>query len=301
MRFKVSVVQETGVVGDSIASAQIGCKLIAEAASQGSRLVLFPEAFIGGYPKGADFGTRLGIRTEQGRDAFRDYFRGAIEIPGPEIEMLSKAASLSKITAVLGVIERVQTTLYCTAACLSEEGELVGIHRKVMPTALERQIWGFGDGSTLKAWNTPVGTIGAAICWENYMPLLRTNLYSQGVQIYCAPTVDDRDTWIPTMRHIAIEGRCFVLTACQSVSPTETSPGIRGGSCIVDPFGRLLVSPIYGEPALLTAEIDLAEIERGKFDLDTTGHYARPDIFQLKVNTAQQRPVEFVNQLSSPE
>lgn len=291
MRFKVSVVQETGVSGDSIASAQLGCELIGEAAAQGSRLALFPEAFIGGYPKGADFGTRLGVRTEQGRDAFRDYFQGAIEIPGPEIEMLANAARQSKISVVLGVVERVRTTLYCTATCISEEGELLGIHRKVMPTALERLIWGFGDGSTLKAWKTPVGTVGAAICWENYMPLLRTCLYSQGVQVYCAPTVDDRETWIPTMRHIAMEGRCFVLAACQYAPPSEAFPGIRGGSCIVDPFGQLMAGPVYGRPELLTVEIDLDEITRGKFDLDTTGHYARPDLFQLNVNTSHQTPV----------
>lgn len=297
-QFKAAVIQEMGIPGDSEASARKACALVARAGSEGAGFVLFPEAFLGGYPKGADFGTRLGIRTDEGRDAFRKYFEEAIEVPGPETELIADAARKAKVTVVMGVVERAGATLYCTAICINEAGELIGTRRKVMPTALERVIWGFGDGSTLQAWQTSLGTIGAAICWENYMPLLRTALYSQGVQIYCAPTVDDRETWIPTVRHIAMEGRCFVFSACQFVpgeSPggVTVSPVIRGGSCVVNPFGRVIAGPVYGEPTILIADIDLGEIARGKFDLDTTGHYARPDIFQLQVNRAVQTPVEF--------
>ena len=171
-------------------------------------------------------------------------------------------------------------------------------HRKVMPTAMERLIWGFGDGSTLPVVPTAIGRIGAVICWENYMPLLRMAMYAQGIQIYCAPTVDDRDSWLPTMRHIAVEGRCFVLSSCQfaqrSDYPADYAPLqgndpntvlIRGGSCIINPMGEVIAGPIYDAATILTAELDLNLIARGKFDLDVVGHYARPDIFQLRVNT----------------
>jgi nitrilase len=159
------------------------------------------------------------------------------------------------------------------------DGSLAGKHRKLMPTAMERLIWGFGDGSTLPVIETGFGRTGAVICWENYMPLLRAAMYAKGVQIYCAPTVDDRETWLPTMRHIALEGRCFVLSACQRTDL------IRGGSVIVGPLGQVLAGPNYEGECLLTAEIDTGETAEGKFDLDVSGHYARPDVFRL---TAQE-------------
>lgn len=184
------------------------------------------------------------------------------------------------------MIERDGGTLYCTVVFISPVGEYLGKHRKVMPTALERALWGCGDASTLTVLDTPIGKIGAVICWENYMPLLRTTMYAKGIELYCAPTVDDRETWVPTMRHIACEGRCFVLSACQYLpneGETSDQPLIRGGSCIVSPFGQILAGPVYGTEQILTAEIDLNEIVRGKFDLDVVGHYSRPDLFQLHV------------------
>ena len=158
-----------------------------------------------------------------------------------------------------------------------------------MPTALERALWGCGDGSALQVLQTPYGKLGAVICWENYMPLLRTAMYAKGIELYCAPTVDDRDTWIPTMRHIACEGRCFVLSARQYLpdalqSDPNGTPLIRGGSCIVSPFGDLLAGPAYGSEQVLTIAIDLTDIVKGKFDLDVVGHYSRTAIFQLRVD-----------------
>jgi nitrilase len=168
--------------------------------------------------------------------------------------------------------------LYCTVLFFAADGNLLGKHRKLMPTAAERLVWGFGDGSTMQVFDTPAGRLGAVICWENYMPLLRAAMYQQGIQLYCAPTVDDRETWPVTMRHIALEGRCFVLAACQF---TET---IRGGSVIVNPLGKVLAGPCYDGECILTADLDLGEIPEGKFDLDVAGHYARPDVFHLTVS-----------------
>jgi len=159
-------------------------------------------------------------------------------------------------------------------------------------------IWGFGDGSTLPVFDTSLGRIGAVICWENYMPMLRMAMYAKGIQVYCAPTADDRETWLPTMRHVALEGRCFVLSACQvlrkSDLPASSLPDeflMRGGSLIVDPLGKVLAGPVFEKETILTAELDLAEIARGKYDFDVTGHYARPDVFQLTVNDKPQKPV----------
>jgi nitrilase len=173
-----------------------------------------------------------------------------------------------------------------------------------MPTAGERLLWGFGDGSTMPVFATPAGNIGAVICWENYMPMLRMAMYAKGIGIYCAPTADDRETWLPTMRHIALEGRCFVLSACQVVRRgeyprdyrcmiTEDPDALlmRGGSAIIDPLGKVLAGPLFDEEALLTADLDMEDIPRAKFDFDAVGHYARPDIFSLRVDESPKDPV----------
>lgn len=302
--FRAAVVQSAPAAFDCATSVTRAVQLIAEAAGQGARLVVFPEAFLSGYPKGLDFGARVGMRAPEGRDLFRRYYESALEVPGPVTAALGAAARVHQVHLVIGVIERAGGTLYCTVLFFGPDGRLLGTHRKVMPTGLERLIWGFGDGSTLQVLPTPLGRLGAAICWENYMPQLRLALYGQGVQLYCAPTVDDRETWLPTMRHIALEGRCFVLSACQFARredfPLDVAPIqgdapetvlIRGGSCIVSPLGEVLAGPVFDAPAILTAEIDVGSISRATFDLDVVGHYARPDLFQLSVNTAPARAV----------
>jgi len=194
-------------------------------------------------------------------------------------------------------LQRDGGTCNATAFILGPDGALLGTHRKLMPTALGRRIWGFGDGSTLKAVDSPYGKIGAVICWENYMPMLRMAMYAQQVALYCAPTADDRDSWLPSMRHIALEGRCFVLTACQvlrkdafpadlrvSLGDSPDALLMRGGSAIVSPLGVVLAGPHFGDETILTADLDLADIGPGKFDFDVVGHYRRPDVFPLPVN-----------------
>lgn len=306
-KFRAAVVQDRFVMQDPGAAVDHAVKLIVRAAGQGAQLAVLPEAFIGGYPKGSTFGAVVGMRSEAGRDEFRRYFEGAIEIPGPYADALAEGVARAGIHAVIGVIERAGGTLYCSTVILGPDGTLLGKHRKLMPTASERLIWGFGDGSTLPVVDTPLGRVGSVICWENYMPLLRMAMYGQGVQIYCASTVDERDQWQASMRHIALEGRCFVLSACpyhrlKDCPPDHhTSQGddpetvmIRGGSVIISPMGGILAGPVYDKAAILTAELDLDDIIRGKYDFDVTGHYARPDVFSL---TVDQRPKEAVTRL----
>ena len=306
MKLLAAVAQTSSVLLDTPATLERALALMADAARAGAELLVFPEAFVGGYPKGADFHIYLGGRTPQGRAEFKRYFDAAISIDGPEVGQLADAAGRHRMHVVVGIIERDGGTLYCTAMYLGADGRVLGKHRKLMPTALERLVWGYGDGSTLAAVDTPWGKLGAVICWENYMPMLRMAMYQQRVAIYCAPTADDRDSWQSTMRHIALEGRCFVLSACQhlrrSQFPAErmnnrlpAAPDtvlMRGGSVIIDPLGKVLAGPVFDEDALLTAELDLALIPMGQMDFDAVGHYARPDVFSLHVNTAAQRAVK---------
>jgi nitrilase len=304
VKVRAAVVQAASVGFDrerTLAKLEL---LVADAAGGGAELALFPEAFVSAYPKGLDFGAVVGRRSQAGHDQFRRYYESAIEVPGPDVERIAAAAREHAIHLVVGVIERDGGTLYCTALFFSPEEGYLGKHRKLMPTGAERLIWGFGDGSTLPVYDTPLGRLGAVICWENYMPMLRTAMYSKGVQLYCAPTADDRETWLPTVRHIALEGRCFVLTSCQflrrSDLPADIPNGLsddpeailmRGGSAIIDPFGRVLAGPCFDQETILHAELDLDEVTRGKYDFDAVGHYSRPDVFQLKVNEERQQPV----------
>ncbi|MGO2006633.1 carbon-nitrogen hydrolase family protein [Vreelandella alkaliphila] len=270
----------------------------------GATLVVLPEAVLGGYPKGEIFGTRLGYRLPEGRNAFAAYFANAIDVPGPETEALADLSARTGATLVVGVIERDGSSLYCSALFFDPEQGLIGKHRKLMPTGTERLIWAQGDGSTLTTVNTQAGTAGAAICWENHMPLLRTAMYAKGVEIWCAPTVDERDVWQASMRHIAHEGRCFVVSACQiQPSPAELGievadwdsnrPLIRGGSLIVGPLGDVLAGPMREQSGLLTAQVDTAQLVQARYDFDVVGHYSRPDVFELTVDERPKQGVVF--------
>lgn len=294
---RAAVIQAAPVVFDRDATLEKIRTLAARAAVEGAGIAVFPEAFVSAYPKGLDFGARVGGRSPEGRRMFRRYFESAVEIPGPAVDALGAIAREQAMHIVIGVIERDGGTLYCTVLFFDPQGELMGKHRKLMPTAMERIVWGMGDGSTMPVFDTPVGKIGAVICWENYMPLLRTAMYAKGVELYCAPTVDDRDTWARSMQHIAFEGRCFVLSAVQYLTRKdcpEDYPAIqgndpatvliRGGSVIVNPLGQVLAGPNYEGEAILTADLNLDEIVEGKYDLDVVGHYARPDVFRLTVD-----------------
>lgn len=306
MPCKVAVVQAAPVAFDRDRTLQKVSVLAKEAADKGARLVLFPEAFVSAYPRGLDFGAVVGSRTEEGREEFRRYWESSVDVPGPAVDHLGRTARSNRIYLVVGVVERDSGTLYCTVLFFAPDGSFLGKHRKIMPTGSERLIWGFGDGSTLPVFDTEVGKLGAVICWENYLPLLRSAMYAKGIEIYCAPTADARDSWIASMRHIAVEGRCFVLS-CNQFNRRRDFPAqyrsafgddpetmiCRGGSCIVDPFGNFLAGPNFEGEAILIAEIDRAQIVRGKFDLDVVGHYARPDIFQLQVDQRPKLPVTF--------
>ncbi|QIB34668.1 carbon-nitrogen hydrolase family protein [Ancylobacter pratisalsi] len=302
-KIKVAAVQAATVPFDAAAATARTIKLIADVAATGAAVAVFPEAFIGGYPKGLDFGCSIGRRTPEGRVDFARYVRGAITVPGPEVEQLAAACAQHNIYAVIGVIERDGGTLYCTALYFGPEG-LLGLHRKVMPTGSERLVWGFGDGSSLTVVDTPFGKLGGAICWEHYMPLMRAAYYAKGVQIWAAPTADDRESWVATMRHVAMEGRCFVIGACQVMrrsdfpedyaSRIEAGPDewmMHGRSVIVGPLGEVLAGPLVDEEGILTADIDIDDLVGAKLDFDPVGHYARPDLFRLTVDESPRLPV----------
>lgn len=299
---KVAVVQAAPVLFNLDATIEKTCDLIRTASQQGARLILFPEAFVPAYPRGLSFGTVVGSRHPAGRKVWQAYWENSVEVPGPATAALGEAAREANVYLAIGVIERDTLrgsgTLYCTLLYFGPDGRLLGKHQKLKPTAAERLIWGEGDGSTLAVVETEFGNIGGLICWENYMPLARMAMYSKGVELYLAPTADARDTWQATLRHIACEGRCFVL-GCNQYMTREMYPDdlrelkeldeqpevmCRGGSAIISPLGKVLAGPLYDQEGILSATLDLSEIARSKFDFDVVGHYARPDVFQLTVN-----------------
>jgi nitrilase len=303
---RVAVVQAASIPFDSAATLAKAEGLIAECAAGRAALAVLPEAFVGCYPKGTGFGAVVGRRTGAGRELYQRYFESAVSLEGPEVAALVSASAEHGVFVVVGVIERYGATLYCTALMIDPAGGLVGIHRKLMPTGTERLIWGFGDGSTIGVVDSPAGRLGSVICWENYMPAFRQAMYAQGVEIYCAPTADDRPTWVPSMIHIALEGRVFVLSACQAITvgaypdwyqeelgEDPASFLMRGGSAIVAPDGVVLAGPVFDEETVLFAEVDLGAIARSHLDMDVVGHYSRPDLFELRVNTARQSAVVF--------
>ncbi|MEQ8387771.1 MAG: nitrilase-related carbon-nitrogen hydrolase [Alphaproteobacteria bacterium] len=308
---RAAVVQAAPVMFDPDGTLARLADLAADAARLGARIAVFPEAFVSAYPRGLDFGAVIGARSPEGRDQYRRYYDSSVDIPGPHMDRLGEIAKSTGLYLVVGVIERDNGTLYCTVVFFAPDGTYLGKHRKLMPTGSERLVWGFGDGSTMPVIETPYGRLGAVICWENYMPLLRTAMYAKGIQIYCAPTADTRDTWLTTMRHVALEGRCFVLSCCQfqrksdfpadypafADDPPATIKS-RGGSCIISPAGEVLAGPDYESEVILTAELDLDDVVRGKYDFDPVGHYARPDVFQLQVND---RPQQAARNLSRAE
>jgi len=297
------------VLFDREATIERIAELAGEAAAAGAELVLLPEAFVPAYPRGLSFGAVVGSRTDAGRDLFARYAAGSVQVPSPATQRLGEIAATHGVYLAVGVIERdaefSAATLYCTLLYFGPDGTCLGKHRKLKPTGSERLIWGEGDGSTLTTLDTPWATVGGLICWENYMPLARTAMYAKGVEIYLAPTADCRDVWQASLRHIAVEGRCFVLGCNQYVtrddypSDLATSDEIatlpyeicRGGSVIYSPLGELLAGPLFGSPGVLVAELDMQEIARGRYDFDAVGHYARPDVFRLEVDERPQEPV----------
>ncbi|KAK9280714.1 hypothetical protein L1049_014412 [Liquidambar formosana] len=312
---RATVVQASSVFYDTPATLDKAERLITEAAGLGSQLVVFPEAFIGGYPLGLNFTDR----TLKGKESFRRYHASAIDVPGPEVDRLAALAGKYKIYLVMGVIERDGYTLYCTVLFFDSQGCYLGKHRKLMPTALERLVWGFGDGSTIPVYETSFGKLGSVICWENRMPLLRTAMYAKGIEIYCAPTADPTATWQSSVTHIALEGGCFVLSAIQfcrrkdyppppeyifSGTDEDLTPDsvvFAGGSVIISPLGTVLAGPNHEGEGLISADLDLGEIARAKFNFDVVGHYSRPDVLSLNVKDHQTSPVTFASTKATAE
>lgn len=280
-----------------------------EAAEQQVELLVFPEALLGGYPRGASFGAVIGDRSEAGREEFLAYSQQAVTCPGPELEEVAACAARHGLHLVVGFIERDGSSLYCAAVTIDDKGSTIGRRRKVMPTGSERLIWAQGDGSTLTVAASRLGRLATAICWENLMPALRLSLYAEGVDIWCAPTADARSVQLATMRHIAIEGRCFVLAANQFAQAKDLGSAFahsyadpeqvvcRGSSVIVDPFGEVLAGPLTDGEGLLVADLDLDQVIRGRFDFDPSGHYSRPDIFTLSVDRRVKPAVTTIDSL----
>ncbi len=302
-----AVVQSGSHLFDTPKSIELLEAKTRQAAAAGARLIVFPEAFIGGYPKGNHFGAPVGSRSEQGREWFRRYHESAIDIPGDQTQQIEALCGELSVDLVVGVVERGQTgTLFCSVVAFSAAGKLIGKRRKLIPTAAERIIWGQGDGSTLNAFDASCGKLCGVICWENLMPAVRISQYAQGVEFYCAPTVDDRPTWTALAQTIAMEGRCFVLSANQFMTRAhvpeqfETIQGndnetvlINGGSTIVSPLGEVLAGPHFGSETILYADLDKAQLARSRMDFDVVGHYSRPDVFQLHVDSSRKTNVKF--------
>ncbi len=297
-KLKVALIQAAPVLFKKEASINKAAELITQAAQQGARLAVFPESFIPCYPRGLSFGMFVGGGSKAGREDYKLYYENSVLLPD-DLTPIFQAAKEANCYVSIGVTEREETsgTLYCTNVFISDKGEYMGKHRKIKPTGAERCIWGEGGAEDLTVFDTPFGKIGSLICWENYMPLARTALYEKGIDIYIAPTADSRKEWQSTVRHIAQEGRCFVLSCNQFVTrdmypeSLKTLPELQGhlqeicpgGSCIIGPTGKYLGGPVWHKEEILYADLDLSSLAAARLDFDPCGHYSRPDILSLTV------------------
>ena len=307
---KIAVAQESPALLDRDKTIEQAVALVAEAAANGAELIVFPEAYISGYPAwiwrlrpGSDWGT-----SEQLHERLLD---SAIDLESEQLAPLLEAARHHNMTIVCGLNERDSrrsgATIYNSVITISKHGQVLNRHRKLMPTNPERMVWGFGDGSGLNVVDTPVGRIGALICWENYMPLARYALYAQGVEVYIAPTYDSGEGWLGSMQHIAREGRCWVICAGvalrrndipqdfpqrDTLYPEDEDWINPGDSLVVAPGGEIIAGPMHEERGLLYAEIDASRAAKAKRALDVAGHYARPDVFTLNVDREEQSPIK---------
>ena len=296
----VAVVQTSPVFLDPVATVDKACALIAEAAAAGARLVVFPEAFVAGYP---DWVWVLppGAKKPLLDKMNRALVGASVSVPDTHTDRLCRAAKAAKVYVAIGVHERNSeasgASLFNTLLFIDDQGRLLGKHRKLMPTGAERMVWAQGDGSSLRAYDTSIGRLGGLLCWENYMPLARQALYERGVQIHVAPTWDSSPGWSISMQHIAKEGGMFVLSCCQAVRMDEIPDALpfkefypagrewvnKGNSCIIDPKGNIIAGPLCEEQGILYAEIDLGLIDEWKWMFDAAGHYARRDVFHFEV------------------
>jgi len=297
MKIKVCLIQDSPIFFDKEKTIIKVEELTKKHAKEGCELIVFPESFIPGYPRGFSFGAIIGSRTDEGRKLYSEYYKNSLDTKSEDLKRLEQLAKSQNVYLVIGITEKENTngSLYCSMLYISPEDGLLGVHRKIKPTGTERLIWSEASGDSLVTFQTKIGKLGGLICWENYMPLARMSMYKKGVEIYIAPTADSRKEWTSTMKHIALEGRCFVL-GCnqyfkksmypkkyQALAKDEPEEMCRGGSVIVSPLGKILAGPLFDKPGALIAEINLEEIKFSKLDFDVIGHYARNDIFQFNV------------------
>jgi nitrilase len=297
MKIKVCLIQDSPIFFDKEKTIIKVEKLTKKYAKEGCNLIVFPESFIPGYPRGFSFGAIIGSRTNEGRKLYSEYYKNSLDTESEDLKRLERLAKSQNVYLVIGITEKENTngSLYCSMLYISPEDGLLGVHRKIKPTGTERLIWSEASGDSLVTFQTKIGKLGGLICWENYMPLARMSMYKKGVEIYIAPTADSRKDWTSTMKHIALEGRCFVL-GCnqyfkksmypkkyQSLAKDEPEEMCRGGSVIVSPLGEILAGPLFDESGALIAELNLEEINFSKLDFDVIGHYSRNDIFQFNV------------------
>jgi nitrilase len=305
--FKIAAVQATPVYLDRDATVDKACGLISEAGRNGARIVVFPESFVPAYP---DWVWAVPPGAEAVLNGlYAELLANAVEIPSAATQRLCRAAKRAKTHVVMGMTERNTeasgASLYNTLLYIDAQGNILGKHRKLVPTGGERLVWAQGDGSTLQVYDTPFGKLGGLICWENYMPLARYAMYAWGTQIYVAATWDRGEPWLSTLRHIAKEGRVYVVGCCiveraddipEQFQFRESFRAVGrewvnvGDSAIVNPDGEFIAGPLHEEEGILYAEVDPAQMRGPKWMLDVAGHYARPDVFELIVHT-QARPI----------
>ncbi len=305
--FTVAAVQACPVYLDRERTIEKACALVREAASRGARLVVFPEAFVPGYPIWTWFVPPR--NTMDLREAYAELHANAVAIPGPDTERLCDAAREARAAVAIGVNERnveaSDATLFNTLLYIGPEGRILGRHRKLIPTGGERLIWGWGDGSDLEVYDLPFARVSGLICWENYMPLARYALSAWGEQIHVAPTWDRGEPWLSTMRHVAKEGRTFVVGCCQAVRADDIPDRLPfkarylsgidgwinpGGTVIVDPDGKIVAGPAMETETILYADVRRDQLVGPRWQLDIAGHYARPDVFELRVRR-EPRPI----------
>ncbi|MCI0488823.1 MAG: carbon-nitrogen hydrolase family protein [Blastocatellia bacterium] len=304
MTIKVAAVQAAPVYMDLKRSVEKALALISESAAQGAKLIVFPETWLPGYPAWLDSCRDMALWDhEPTKKVFARLMANSVVVPGPVTEELGRAAREHGIVLNISVHERVKAgpgrgTLYNTMLTFGADGSLAGRHRKIMPTYTERMIWGKGDGTSLKAIDTEAGRVGGLVCWEHWMPLARQALHESGEDVHIAAWPQVKEMNLVASRHYAFEGRCFVI-ACGAIMtardlPEELEPiealrqnpdsiVLNGGSAIIAPDGALLAGPIFDEETIITAELDFARIAEESLTLDVTGHYSRPDIFEVKM------------------
>jgi nitrilase len=297
---KVAIAQITPEFLDREATVEKAIAAIGEAAANGAKLIVFPEAFIPGYPEWV--WTNAPGKKSLTHPLYEALLENSVSINDDSFNLICNAAGQSKIFVVMGINERNNeasgASLYNTILYIDDQGQLLGKHRKLVPTSGERLVHAMGDGSTLETYDTSIGRLGGLICWENYMPLARYFMYARGVQIYVASTWDYGEPWVSTMRHIAKEGGMYVLGACMPLRVSDIPEDLEfrklydakkewinpGNSIIVNPKGEIIAGPLTKEEGILYAELDFALIAHAKWSLDTAGHYARPDVFKFSVN-----------------